>query len=323
MTRRKGQREAGTAKGKVLLTLFVLGFLWALYALIHDGDSTPDIDIPNPFTQNGPTENAGDGTETDGDSSPGPKDGKQARTDSGRTDRPTDPNALEQVEEELDEADTVGTRGGDGLRPPGAGGSREARQGGDGTRAPDKAEPSPEELLRAELQAVRGELRELGDAMLQTTRSLDDRLDRLERDRAELNQKMDQMTTALESMERRVFEHRTTIARLERDIRQPGGRFDMGDPVAMRPRRLYRNSPLKLFEGQVLIHLTGFHARPAGFPAANFEITLPLLDMVVLDDVGIGDRRIFHYAGREFFLEVLGTDGETWARVVITRKLPE
>jgi hypothetical protein len=321
MTRRSLPRDAGSAKAKVILTVLVVGLLYALLSMMGNGD--PVSDLADSLTQNGGDAQTGEAGKGEGDSTAPPEEETPSGKDSGRTDRQTGPTAVETVRDELDEADTVGTRGGDGLRPPGADGSREARPDGEGNRLPDKAEPSAEELLRAELQAVRNELRELGDAVLQTTRSLDGRLDRLERERAELNRNMERMNTALESMERRVFEHRTTIARLERDIRQPGGRFDMEDPVAMPPRRLYRNSPLKLFEGQVLIHLTGFHARAAGFPAANFEITLPMLDMVVLENVGIGDRRIFHYAGREFFLEVLGTDGETWARVVITRKLPE
>jgi hypothetical protein len=319
MTRRTWPRDAGSAKGKVALTLFVLLLLWALYAMINDGAPTPEI--PNPFAQNGPAEKNGDGTETNGDSSPGPKKGNESRADANRTDRESDPESKAAVREELEEGGKrVGTRS-PGLTSPSPGGSEPRRAE---SRELEKAEKkSPEELLRAELQSVRAELRDLGDAMLQATRSLDARLDQLERDQDAMNQNLDRMNTALEAMERRGFEHRTTIARLERDIRQPGGRFDMSDPVALAPRRLYRNAPLKLFEGQVLIHLTGFHARDAGFPAANFEITLPMLDLIVLDNVGIGDRRIFHYAGREFFLEVLGTDGQTWARVVITRKLPE
>ena len=322
MTRRTLPRNAGSATAKVILTVLVLVLLYAAFFMINNGDPTPEL--PNPFSQDDPADKNGEADETNGDSSARPDAEKPSGTDSNRTDRETDPERIAEVREQLDKGGrTVGTRGEGGPRPPATGDSAASRNGEDETRSAEKAEPSPEEALRRELRSVRAELRDLGDAMLQTTRSLDARLDELERNRDGMNRTLERTNAALEAMERRVFEHRTTIARLERDIRQPGGRFDMGDPVALPPRRLYRNSPMKLFEGQVLIHLTGFHARSAGFPAANFEITLPLLDMIHLDDVGIGDRRIFHYAGREFFLEVLGTDGETWARVVVTRKLPE
>jgi hypothetical protein len=311
MTPRRWARDAGSAKGKVLLTLFVLGFLWALYALVHDGDSKSESS--NHAARNDSAMQNRASAEKVRDSSGKPEAERKDEADSNRTDRESDPESKAAARDELEDG---GKKVG-GLTPPSPAGSGESR-------APEKAEEkSPEELLRAELQSVRAELRNLDNAALQAARSLDQRLDQLEREQENLNRNLERMNAALEAMERRVFEHRTTIARLERDIRQPGGRFDMRDPVALPPRRLYRNSPMKLFEGQVLLHLTGFHARPAGFPAANFEITLPMLDLIVLDNVGIGDRRIFHYAGREFFLEVLGTDGETWARVVVTRKLPE
>ncbi|MFP4030794.1 MAG: hypothetical protein ACLFRG_07485 [Desulfococcaceae bacterium] len=319
MTPRKWPRDAGSAKAKVGLTMLVGILLWVLYAMLIDGDSTTVL--TNPFDQNDSASQNGEPGRPGGDSSARREEGGKPETDSNRTDREFDPERAAAAREELEEGGKRAPARGVGLTPLSPGGPDGS---GAESRGAEKAEKkSPEELLKAELQPVRAELRELGDAMLQATRSLDARLDQLERDQDAMNRRLNRMNTALEAMERRVFEHRATIARLERDIRQPGGRFDMGDPVALAPRRLYRNAPLKLFEGQVLIHLTGFHARDAGFPAANFEITLPMLDLIVLDDVGIGDRRVFHYAGREFFLEVLGTDGQTWARVVITRKLPD
>jgi uncharacterized coiled-coil protein SlyX len=183
---------------------------------------------------------------------------------------------------------------------------------------------------------------------------------------SELPRELAEMDDRLRAMERRVYEHRDAIARLQRQVRRPD-RLDMSDPVVLRPRNLYRNSPLRLFDGQVLIHLTGFSEteeiyhlekgrrreveprllrknlqlqEAAGASedggggrdsepeyrrrkGADFEITLPLLDILVFKGVQVGDRRVFSYLQRDFFLEVLGTDEDTYARVAITRKLPE
>ena len=310
---RARSRISGSVAGKVLLIILVCVLLYSLFAWLSEH-------VPVPFSRSGDsTEQTPDRSETRESF----ESGTQAPSGK-KTPKP----------EKLDEPSPDPGTPNDGRlapsvpAPPPPADSAEARQQADEQRDRRIA------ALEAGVRLLKADLGRTDRGVEQGFERLDRKLDGLERETKRMNlaleREMKRMNLALETMERRVFEYRETIARLERDIRQPGARIDMRNPVVLHPAKIYRNAPMRLFDGQVLFHLVGFRKDPPANPrdipvfrGADFEITLPLLDILVLNEVGVGDRRVFRYADRDFFLELLGTDEENWARVAITRKLPE
>lgn len=327
-------RAAGSAMAKAVITLLVFA---ALYFLAN-------FFFPSFFGKNGGSPE-GEKSETQSSNSKGARksneqlpDGKTGtKTAQSSETKSSDPETPESGTAKADADGNGSSKSKDGEVPKTSrksdgtdAGSGETRSRAVSPPPEEKAEVDPVVVLENRILALEAKVRSLKSALVRADEGMGKRIDALDEEQGALARKLDRMNAALETMERRVYEHRATIARLERDIRQPGGRIDMRNPVVLTPKKLYRNVPLKLFDGQVMLHLTGFRKEssaepgsPPVFLGADFEITLPLLDILVLQGVEVGERRVFRYADRDFFLELLGTDEETWARVAITRKLPE
>lgn len=363
-----GHRTAGTLQARIGI-FFVVAFL--LFALIHlldledkfpflsrlgqDTESTDETKSTKPKAEAGEARNGGD-----------------AEGEPSTRDAPTDESDSAAASKETGEGETTSSA----PEPDSDGSPANGEKTTNGPKSEPAELPQQVKALQAEAKAQREALRQTRETLRQQWKMLHDMLAnqretlaniQAEQERlSELPRELAEMDDRLRAMERRVYEHRDTIARLQRQVRRPD-RLDMSDPVVMHPRNLYRNSPLRLFDGQVMVHLTGFsetediyylekgrrreaaprllRKNPSLQPTtrasdgdgrrrdsephyrrrkgADFEITVPLLDILVFKGVQVGDRRVFSYLQRDFFLEVLGTDEDTYARVAITRKLPE
>jgi hypothetical protein len=323
---RERSRISGVATGKVVLTIVVCVLLYIIFAWLSEHVSLPFL--------GGSAERTSDRSESPENGSEDPPENETAESKEP-DEPPPDSDSRQRPTPVPSDDDSPAPPVRPSVSAPPPAGSPEARR---------QADEQREKRIAALEVGVRSLKADLGRTD-RDVEQVDRKLDGLERETKRmhlaleretkrmhlaLEREMKRMNLALETMERRVFEHRETIARLDRDIRQPGARIDMRNPVVLHPAKIYRNAPMRLFDGQVLFHLVGFRKDPPVNPGdipvfrgADFEITLPLLDILVLNEVGVGDRRVFRYADRDFFLELLGTDEENWARVAITRKLPE
>lgn len=87
------------------------------------------------------------------------------------------------------------------------------------------------------------------------------------------------------------------------------------DPVVVKARKVYLNQPIKLFDDQVLVNLSELERNKA-----VFDLTLPSMDYLRWEEMGVGDRRILYYNNETYFFDIVGI-GFNWATLSVSRKM--